>query len=510
MKMININKWFMLMALPFAFAACVDDDTALGTGAISEITIDTLQLKRVYNIDKNETLTIPVSVTQAHQDKPLTYAWELDGEIISNESTLTYVGEDLGTFACRLIVSNEDGKAFYPFTLNVNSPYEEGITVLSVDEEGKSMMSFMLTQREEGVADHFDEGDCFVLNNPDYSFANGVADMAQCNGSLILMCKGEGTTNKPGTVYFLNEKTFVMENMVTAPEYPDFKPVSMALPRSVGIGTSFPIVTESGKVYAFSPLEGALTPSAAFPHVYSPVVQVNSRSGGNYDLYLWDEKVGGLCGRINGYGPYYCSYTYLNALQKDEATGEYVLADGTNYFQDKEFVTMFMPEPASSTDTKTLVVITKQPGGSFYYRTILYYAWWQYDYDNAQTVLSDNGGTKMCGIGNTPLTSESAIVSAGKYGAMLFSAGNKVYEWVYNSQQMLTQAGAVTTVGTEAAVITQMSLSPDQTETYVAFYEPQEQGLNGHVWVIATETGEVLRKYDNVCYRPVRMIYKKK
>ena len=66
------------------------------------------------------------------------------------------------------------------------------------------------------------------------------------------------------------------------------------------------------------------------------------------------------------------------------------------------------------------------------------------------------------------------------------------------------------TVGSSEAVITAMELSQDHLETYVAFYEPNESGLNGHVWVIETETGEILRKYDNVCYRPTKIIYKKK
>ena len=65
-------------------------------------------------------------------------------------------------------------------------------------------------------------------------------------------------------------------------------------------------------------------------------------------------------------------------------------------------------------------------------------------------------------------------------------------------------------MGTDQAVITAMELSLDHKETFVAFYEPQEEGLNGHVWVIDTDSGELLRKYDNVCYRPVKIMYKRK
>ena len=55
-----------------------------------------------------------------------------------------------------------------------------------------------------------------------------------------------------------------------------------------------------------------------------------------------------------------------------------------------------------------------------------------------------------------------------------------------------------------------MVLSSDHKKTYVAFYDPEQTELNGSVWVIDTDNGTVLEQYDNVCYQPVKMIYKKK
>ena len=53
-------------------------------------------------------------------------------------------------------------------------------------------------------------------------------------------------------------------------------------------------------------------------------------------------------------------------------------------------------------------------------------------------------------------------------------------------------------------------MSEDHLKTYVAFYEPDQDGLNGSVWVFDTDKGTVLEKYDNVCYEPVKMFYKKR
>ena len=100
---------------------------------------------------------------------------------------------------------------------------------------------------------------------------------------------------------------------------------------------------------------------------------------------------------------------------------------------------------------------------------------------------------------------------------MLFPDGNKVMKWYYNKETKddgkiyyLEDAEVLCTIGSNKAVITAFEISDDHKQTYVAFYEPEQEGKNGSVWVINTDTGEVLEKYDNVCYQPVKIIYKKK
>jgi hypothetical protein len=74
----------------------------------------------------------------------------------------------------------------------------------------------------------------------------------------------------------------------------------------------------------------------------------------------------------------------------------------------------------------------------------------------------------------------------------------------------MTKADVLLTVGSDNAVITGFELSDDHKKTYVAFYEPNQKGLNGSVWVFDTDKGTVLDKHDNVCYQPVKIMYKKK
>ena len=93
---------------------------------------------------------------------------------------------------------------------------------------------------------------------------------------------------------------------------------------------------------------------------------------------------------------------------------------------------------------------------------------------------------------------------------MLFADGNKVRRWNYTSNQQITAADVLQTIGSETAIICGFELSADHKQTYVAFYEPDQPGLNGSVWVIDTDKGNIIKKYNNICYQPVKIMYKKK
>ena len=130
--------------------------------------------------------------------------------------------------------------------------------------------------------------------------------------------------------------------------------------------------------------------------------------------------------------------------------------------------------------------------------------------------IMDNGG--FSGItdkpGYTGISVETPCIANSTYQTMLFANGNVVKKWNYASTEekyfINTKSENLLTVGSSKAVITSFDISEDHKKTYVAFYEPNQEGKNGSVWVFNTDTGEVLEQYNNVCYQPVRMFYKKK
>lgn len=506
MKIRNI----LLLSALVMLSACFKDDTSPATGSISEITIVDGTVEAVYDIDKNQTLTVTPQVIQTMSNQQITYTWEVDQKVHSHAKEFVFVGNELGTFQCRLVVENEDGKAFFPFELNVNSPYEEGITVLSYDENGKSMLSFMLKQRAEGVEEFFMDENSFEVNNPEEPFASYAVDMQQSGGSLILLCRGDENKGEPGTIYFIDEKTFVLENVLYVSEYSDFRPLKMFVPANGSAGTAYPILCENGKVYELSTIEGAIGEAAKFKSTYALGGMIYDSGSAMYNnMYLWDNVVGGLAMNYNGYGPYFFSTGY-HAHFSDQ--GELVDQNGqptTTYFDAGEkpiFMCLVKTLGKSSPYSDVIILITQK---GMYRSYNLGEGYWRYNEETGNNDLLDGGGAKLAGP-TADLNLQTPHVATTLYSQLYYATGNKIKRWNYEQRDWLNKAKEHAVIGSADAIITAMELSSDHLETYVAFYEPNETGKNGHVWIIDTETGEVKRKYANVAYRPTKIIYKKK
>ena len=115
--------------------------------------------------------------------------------------------------------------------------------------------------------------------------------------------------------------------------------------------------------------------------------------------------------------------------------------------------------------------------------------------------------------GQLALSENTPCVANKTYSSMLFADGNKVMKWYYLNDAYLENAVELLQVGSDEAIITSFDISADHKQTYVSFYEPNQEGKegkNGSVWVFDTNSGEVLEQYDNVCYQPVKVLYKKK
>ena len=489
----RLRYLFVVVAMTASLVSCFKDDTTLGTGAISEIMVDSIS--EVYNINQNDTLIITPYITQTNHPKEVSYNWEIELEHYSDSCCFVFVGRQFGSYNCRLIVENSDGKTFFPFVVHVNTIYEEGLTILSKDANGKAMLSFMLTP-PDGNPIGFMKGDQFSINNEE-PFADNPTDMLQSDGRLIIACQGSNDGSMPATIYSLNEKTFFLENMASAPSFTDFKPVVLGIPSEAYAGRPYPIICEGGHTYEYSTNEAVISKPTLLPYTYSQSAFVYTKGKGAYNFLCWDKEIGALCQVYDGYNPYYYGATYhmsRESIEEDEKN---------NPLNGHEFLTMALIEQHDTIKTTPrALVVTKEADGA-YNRTLLSIEFWE----------SANGKVEMIGEtkrlkGELTLSENTPRVANKLYASLLFTNGNKVCSWSYNNKAF--KVDKLQTIGSESAIITALALSADQKQTYVAFYEPEQTGLNGSVWVIDTDNLTILSTYDKVCYQPVKIIYKKK
>ena len=87
----TLKYLFLILCFPF-LTGCFKDETTVDTVRISEISIDTLKMQKVYNIDQNEELIISTEglVSQTERPLPLTYEWQVNYKFYSDSSALRF------------------------------------------------------------------------------------------------------------------------------------------------------------------------------------------------------------------------------------------------------------------------------------------------------------------------------------------------------------------------------------------------------------------------------------
>ncbi len=498
-----------LLSSVLALTSCIKDETSEANRPLSEITIDESTIKKVYNLDINDTLVITPAITQAVKPLPVEYSWEIGGEIFSTEQQLVYPAGTIGTFQSRLIVENEDGKTFFPFTINVNTSFEEGITIVSRMPDGTSHLAFMLCHPDSNES-HFYDFECFSKVNPTYKFASNVVDMTQSSLNLVIACQGSDKEGDIPTIYYLNDKTFDLENTLQDASIADFKPVKIAMPKESNSGSAYPIICEDGRIFDAASTQGAIALPEQLHNLYSSSF-VNASTRGDaqeWNLVFWDEMMNGLARIYKGHGPYYCSSDVYLLSPNDPKFSQ------SNYFAKVDFKAMTILRQTAATlarNRQELLVfgVSRETGMTVMVRLAAIYHTID---DEGKYTLQDDGGFKDCGLGELcPLDENTPMLANNTTGTIFYARGNKVFSTNLRTPRLSTGTKKFfVEIGSENAVITDFDISADHKTTYVAFYEPDQTGKNGSLWAFDTETGVITQKYDNVCYQPMKMLYKEK
>lgn len=166
-------------------------------------------------------------------DKDVTYQWaygpkntvnpidEYDMssmEVISDKPAINYVFSKLGSYILRLRVDNGESIEYKYFTLNVNSGLDEGLCILSNDEQGNGSLTFIKkrTAEEEEAQEQEIWPDVFKTINPDFELKNlqDIFMSVYKEASQILI----STADERGTIFKLEPKTFELMHMVRVGE----------------------------------------------------------------------------------------------------------------------------------------------------------------------------------------------------------------------------------------------------------------------------------------------------
>lgn len=458
-------KYIFLLFVALSAAACFEDESTLDTVRISELSIDTAKINKVFHIDQYDTLNIPLYqyVSQTEQQLALSYDAEINYKHYSDSSVFYYVAKELGTFPVRIKISNAHGSAFYEFTIQVNSLYEEGIAVISAKDDGSPMLSFKRNDLEE-FRTH-----CLTDNNPGVTFPKYPSDITQ-SGKQVFIC----FKDQP-SVYVFNDKLLSIESIASL----QCRPHRLLMPNIEGANTIF-LLSDEGKAYKFACLEGIAEDNPALLSTYSHITYF--KGDWNVVAYnmIWDLETSTL---YNNY--YNCDYNMTSSDYELDFSGQ-------------EPVAMFPNIEGYFT------LITKSENG--YLKTTLSNTWVVYDddYNPSLDALEIQEPIQ----GNSSLSDQSPLVSSPALECFWWAEGNLIFRSFFNNTTFSGEAWQSDLPSTFH--ISALALSPEEDILYVGGWQDNGQEMNGSVYALDSTTGKILETYSNMAYKPVKIINKTK
>lgn len=491
------NIWFISLCAVILFHACIDDDSTLPVKAISEISIqapsDTI------NLDFGFELVYEPEIEQTIEDMELSYEWSYHGytktsiggivkdslKFLSNERVLRYAFKKLGEYQLRLKVTNEHGSTFKYFTLFVKAAFDQGIFVLSSDEDKKGRVSFMRPLSREEIEAGKEESfytSAFVSVNPGYAL-NDPTDAEKIGPDIFIASRGDKL------IYRMNAQTFELYNVTDfKTDFPWVKPIGIcSKDRSI---TNYVVLSEDGgfatvnyksdiAIYEGEFFEGNPKMDKMYVKITgAPIPPSTSVSKmRSYHFFLNYER--------STLYYFYDLYSY-NARQQEFPKEELI-----NVVMNKDLMSCLVSR--SKSDPKEIVITRGYASNKGPLNNA-----WKYTY------LADE----------ITLTRESLIQSNDTYNSVFYTNGNKLYRWYnWNAEPKLPQTPVVT-VGNNCE-ITCFDFSQNGKELYVGVYDPGLSGLKGCVYVYdadaldpVTNELKLLKKYEGIADRPIKVFWK--
>lgn len=485
----------LLVALPlFAFVllcqSCLfKDDTTLGTKEISEVTIG--QERLVYNISVGERAEIDPLVTQSIEGVELSYEWSvLTGvenaqklEFLTDEPVFNEQFKGLGSFQIRLKVTNEYGGNIQFFTVNVVTPYEEGLIVVSNDQTGNSDLSFLktLTPEEiaEGLTPKFETG-VFSKIHPEVPLREVVA-MEQINNRLVILSKDQGR------IFLLDDKTMdIISEVAYAEQFAGFVPktfLARIYVRPGGISYFYSdnyVLSEDGRVYGYNVLFNEMFESSKFP--------AEVRYDKAY-LHTFDYNT--------TWRKYFIQHDEGMVFMPGDAG--FAGARMSDFYSDYYILNMVSAETSGTNMDAFIICKSKIPGEEN--KVIIH---------NGIRTLSFNKASYEYETTEELTVSEDTEMAYNLHSdRVYYFKDNKLYEWfpnVFKEEKLPSPEDAILTLDGEE--ITSMSFTRDWKKIYLGVNDNSRSENSGSVIEFDPLTHEIITRHNHIANKPVKVFYK--
>lgn len=489
--------WFISVCLMILSYSCIDDDSTLPIKDISEITIEVPS--DTINIDYGYELVFEPEIKQTMEDLDLSYEWSYYGYIkgsiggvhkdslrfLSADKVLRHTFKKLGKYGLRLKVSNEHGSSYKYFTLFVKAAFDQGIFVLSADEEKNGRVSFMRPLSREEVEAGKEETfyiSAFKSVNPEYEL-NDPTD-AKKIGSDIFISSG-----RDKLIYRIDAQTFDIYNITNFKTDLDWMQPMAICSKDRAIKNYLVFSSDGG------------------------IAKVDYTSDIAYDGNdFWEnhplmdkvyEKITGepippstMVNKMRNYS-FFLNYAesalyYVYDLQDYYAYRyEYPEDDLINVVMDKNTMSCLV---ARKKENSKQIVITRgyasNKGGMI--------KPWEYTYEADKITL----------------TREAVIQSNDAYNSVFYTNKNEFYRWYnWNAEPVLPETPVISL--DSSCEITCFSFTPDNKKIYLGIYDSRLTGLKGSVYVYdadvldpATNQLKLLKKYEGIADRPIKVFWK--
>ncbi|MFI3266836.1 MAG: hypothetical protein R3Y15_06735 [Rikenellaceae bacterium] len=401
--------------------------------------------------------------------------------VISNDPDIRYTFKSLGTFILRLKADNGEDVLLKYFTLNVNSGLDEGVLILSNDEEENGSLTLVKKRTADEIAEDSQEvfTDIFSTINPERSLKKVknmyLSSYYHTSSSVYYNSLLVSTDDESGTLYKMEPNTlmvystramkeelgtaceqFVGDYMISSAHYTFMR-------GSDGLTYRYDLYSDIIGERTDVTIAGLYATHGAMLETYS------SSSGGSRKPLMFSKEV--------LFVPYYGSIT------RPSIDGYYVVNICTSSVYSKAYVLL-----QSKTDPTSYTIRSSTTSMGTQTEVI--------------TFSTDN----LC------MDIDSKMVFTKNSADVYYTFNNGIYRWTPTSAPAtapkITLPEGEIIRDIETNYMAKFGDGTEETLLYVATYNPTREGKKGSLYVYQFSDDQLVTSYEGICDDPVQVMYK--